>query len=124
MELNALEPVISFNLFQSISMLSTACKILKKKCITGITANRDVCLDMVHKSLGLATALNPLLGYTKASDIAKKAFETGKSIKDVVLEEKLIEPNELDEILMPEKMLHLERFRKGALTTEYFWRVK
>jgi len=105
LELNALEPVIAFNLFQSISNLGKACEILAEKCIDGIRANRDVCLDMVLRSIGLATALNPLIGYSKASEIANRAFETGKSVREIVLEENLLDADELDDILSPENMM-------------------
>ncbi len=115
LELNALEPLIAFNLFQSITHLGRACTLLAEKCIDGITANRDVCLEMVQRSIGLATALNPYIGYAKASEIAGKAFATGRTVREIVLEEGLMAEESLDEILGPENMMKPRSFnrRKG-----------
>lgn len=112
LELNALEPVIAYHLFQSISNLGTACVILAEKCIDGITANREVCLGMVQRSIGLATALNPHIGYAKASEIAQRAYETGKSIREIVLDEKLLKADELDQILSPQNMMQPRSFSR------------
>ena len=82
-QLNAMMPVMAYNLLQSISLLSTSVAVFAEKCIAGIRPNPSVCRGNVDKSLYMATVLAPIIGYDKAADIARKAFETGKSIRDV-----------------------------------------
>jgi aspartate ammonia-lyase len=103
LELNAFEPVIAYNFFQALKILRNAIPIFTEKCIRGIQPNR-VGLDIVHKSVGLVTALNPVIGYKTSSRIAKIALETGRSIREIVLEEGLLEADQLDELLSPERM--------------------
>jgi aspartate ammonia-lyase len=105
LELNAFLPVISFNLFRSVSMLQVACKILADKCVKGITANKEQCLRNVQNSIGLATILVPEIGYDQCSKIAKEALETGKSVYELVLEKKLLTKEDLDAVLQPERMI-------------------
>ncbi len=105
LELNAMEPVIAYNLFTSLDMLGRACRTLVKRCIEGITANREHCRQMVEHSIGLVTALNPLLGYEKASEIAEEALRTGKSVVEVVLEKGYLSREQLEQVLSPEKMV-------------------
>ena len=104
LELNVMEPIIAYNLFQSIDMLGRACRVLAEKCVQGITANREHCRALVERSIGLATALNPVLGYEKASDVAKEALETGKSVYEVVLARGLLTKDEMENLLRPENM--------------------
>ncbi len=99
LELNVMLPVIVYNLLQSIDLLSSGAKLLTEKCISGITANRQKCTENIEKSLAMATYLVPHVGYDKAALIADKAHEKGKSIKEVVLEEKIFPENELTKIL-------------------------
>ncbi len=86
LELNAFEPVIAYNLFTSMDMLGRACRTLAQRCVQGITANREHCRRMVENSIGLVTALNPLLGYEKSAEIAKEALATGRAVTEIVLE--------------------------------------
>jgi aspartate ammonia-lyase len=104
LELNAMEPIIAYNLFTSLDLLGRACRTLKERCINGITANRQVCRWMVENSIGLVTALNPYIGYEKSSEIANLALETGGSVYDIVLEKGYLSKEALDEILSPENM--------------------
>jgi aspartate ammonia-lyase len=104
LELNVMEPVIAYNLFTSIDMLGRACRTLAEHCIKGITANRDVCRRMVENSIGLVTALNPLLGYEKSTEIASIALSTGGSVYEIVLEKGYLTRAELDEALSPDNM--------------------
>jgi len=99
LELNVMLPVIVYNLLQSIDLLSSGAKLLTEKCISGITANRQKCTENIEKSLAMATYLVPHVGYDKAALIADKAHDKGKSIKEVVLEEKIFPENELTKIL-------------------------
>ena len=82
-QLNAMMPVMAYNLLQSISLLSASVAAFAEKCIIGIYPNPDVCRANVEKSLYMATVLAPIIGYDRAADIAKKAFDTGKSIREV-----------------------------------------
>jgi aspartate ammonia-lyase len=106
LELNAMEPIIAFNLFTSLDMLGRACRTLVTRCITGITANREHCREMVEHSIGLVTALNPLLGYEKSTQIAEEALRTGKSVVEIVLEKGYLSREQLEQVLSPEKMVH------------------
>ncbi len=103
LELNAFEPVIAFNFFQAVKILRNAIPIFAEKCITGIQPN-PVGLDIVHRSIGLVTALNPVIGYKAASRVAKIALDTGRPIREIILEEGLLDAEWLDVILSPERM--------------------
>lgn len=105
LELNVMEPVIVECLFQSVDLLSNGLNTLRTLCIDGITANEDRCREMVNNSIGIVTALNPILGYEKSAYLAKTALETGGSVYDLVLKEKFLTKAELDEALKPENML-------------------
>jgi len=98
-ELNAMIPVITYNLLQSISLLTTGSRVFAETCIAGITANRRVCASNIEKSLAPATFLVPRIGYDQASRIAKKAFETGETIREIVLKEKILEAHEFDKLI-------------------------
>lgn len=106
LELNVMEPIIVYALFESIEMLIHAIDTLREKCVVGITANEEVCRRMVHGSIGVVTALNPYLGYETSSMLAKEALQTGKGIYELVLEHKLMSQEELDKVLSPEQMIH------------------
>ncbi|MCP4118496.1 MAG: class II fumarate hydratase [Desulfobacteraceae bacterium] len=91
-ELNTMLPVIGYNLLQSIGLLSSVAALFADKCIGGITANRAVCESNIEKSLAMATYLVPHVGYDRAAAIAKRAFDTGKTVREIALaEEKLPE---------------------------------
>jgi aspartate ammonia-lyase len=91
-------------------MLKNGMDTLGNRCIRGITANEKVCRDMVERSIGLVTALNPYIGYEKSSNLAKKALETGRSVYELVLEDKLLSKEKLDSILAPENMIRPCKF--------------
>jgi len=97
-ELNVMLPVIAYNLLQSIDILSSATRLLAEKCISGIRANRQKCSDNIEKSLAMATYLVPHIGYDRAAAIANKAHETGKTIIEIVREEKILPEKELERI--------------------------
>lgn len=104
LELNMAEPVIAFNLFFGLTLLRNAAITLHTRCISGIVANRERCLAYVQNSIGLVTALNPVLGYERSAAIAKESLLTGASVYSLVLEKGWLEKEQLDEILRPEKM--------------------
>lgn len=107
LQLNVMEPVIAFSLFTSFTYMGNAINGLVDKCILGITANADACKQMVMQSIGIVTALNPILGYEACASIAKEALETGKSVHDIaVLERKLITQEKWDEVFNIENLIH------------------
>ncbi|MCE3047647.1 aspartate ammonia-lyase [Helicobacter kayseriensis] len=105
LQLNVMEPVLAYALFNSMEMLSKAMRTLASKCIDGITANKEVCKNYVFGSIGIVTALNPYIGYEKSAWIATEALKTGKGVREIVLEQGLLTQNQLDEIFKPENML-------------------
>lgn len=101
LQLNAFEPIIAHSLFKSIEHLAAGCNTLKTHCVEGITANREILAEHIRTSAGLATALNPYLGYENATMIAKKALEENCSVADLVLELGLMDKATLEKILSP-----------------------
>lgn len=105
LELNVMEPVIVFSLFESIEMLKNGMETLSHRCIKGITANEKHCREMVENSIGLVTALNPYIGYEASSIVAAEALQTGRSVYELVLEKNLMTKNQLEQVLLPENMI-------------------
>jgi len=110
LQLNVMEPVLVQSIMESIQLLEKAMDTFRTKAIDGITANEDVCMDMVKNSIGIVTALNPYIGYKASSKIAKEALETGKGVYSLVLEHKLLTKDKLDNILKPERMIRPHKF--------------
>jgi len=104
LELNAFEPIIFYCMFQSIDTLAYAVQTFVDNCIEGITANETRCRYLVENSVGIITAICPHIGYQKAADVAKKAIQTGESVRTLILQEGLLEEEELDCILNPANM--------------------
>jgi len=109
LELNMAEPVIGFNLLFGLTLLRNAAIVLHSRCIAGIQANRERCLEYVRNSIGLVTALVPVLGYERSAAIAKEALKTGGSVYDLVLERAWLTKEKLDDFLKPENMTHPRR---------------
>ncbi len=105
LQLNVFEPVIAYNLFNSINMMKNAVETLSVKCIDGITANKERCEQLVLHSIGLVTALNPTIGYENSTSVAKEALDSGRSVYEIVLERELLTKEELDELIKPENMI-------------------
>ena len=105
MELNAMEPVMAQCCFESADLLMNGFDTLRTLCIDGITANEDKCRRDVHNSIGVVTALNPVIGYKHSTKIAKEALETGKGVYELVLEHDILSKEDLDTILEPENMI-------------------
>ena len=104
LELNAFEPIIFYNLFESIETLTYAVKTLVDNCITGITANKEHCRSQVENSIGVITAICPYVGYETAANIAKEALRTGRQVRDLILEKGLMDEEQLDTVLDPYTM--------------------
>ena len=105
MELNAMEPVMAQCCFESADLLMNGFDTLRTLCIDGITANEEVCRRYVHDSIGVVTALNPVIGYKNSTKIAKEALATGKGVYELVLEHNILSKEDLDTILKPENMI-------------------
>lgn len=104
MELNAFEPVVFYNLFDSISTLTHAVDTLTDNCIIGITANEERCQKLLDASVGITTALCPYIGYKKAASLAKESLRTGVPVKKLVLKHGLMKEKQLDVVLDPYAM--------------------
>ncbi len=104
LQLNVFEPVIAYRLLRSIDTLRNACVVLRERCVLGITANPDRMRDFVEHSIGIVTALVPVLGYEQCTQIAKTALDTGRGVTELVLEQKLLTRKQIDELLDPRRM--------------------
>ncbi len=98
-ELNVMMPVIAYNLLQSIEILANASRLLADRCVSGLEANRERCEEMVEKSLAMVTALAPRIGYDKAAEIAKEAFATGRTVRELAVEKQVLPLDELEQVL-------------------------
>ena len=99
LELNVMEPIITESLFESLTWMKNA-----------ITVNKERCYEMVKNSIGIVTALNPIIGYKKSTKVAKEAHETGRSVYDIVIEQGIMSKEELDKALDPNEMLQSHKF--------------
>ncbi|MGQ9719423.1 MAG: aspartate ammonia-lyase [Nitrososphaerales archaeon] len=99
LELNVMMPVISHNLMQSLHILKNSIHVFTEKLVRGITVNKERCREMVERSPGLALALNPYIGFDATARVFQEAIASGKTIREVVLEKKLIPRDVLDKIL-------------------------
>jgi aspartate ammonia-lyase len=107
LQLNVMEPVLVFSLFTSIKTMENAVKVLRDKCVLGITANPEHTREMVLGSLGIVTLLSPILGYKQCSEIAREGFKRNKSIHQIaVLERKLITQEKWDELFSMENLIN------------------
>lgn len=106
LELNVMEPVLIFNLLQSISMMNNVFQAFREYCLEGITANEERMKEYVEKSAGVITAVNPHIGYEVAARIAREAILTGKSVRELCLQNQVLTEEELDLILDPYEMTH------------------
>jgi aspartate ammonia-lyase len=104
LQLNVMEPILAFNLFQSLDILAASVMTLTTRCIEGITANEEHCRDMVEHSIGIVTAVVPALGYERASEVARDALRTGRPVRELILEKGYLSAGELDALLSPEAM--------------------
>ena len=105
LQLNAFEPTIGYCILQSMGMLTAGLRTLTRRCIEGIEADRERCAELVVNSIGIVTALNPILGYETCSRIAQRALRERRSIVDLVVEEGLLERAQIAELLRPEMMV-------------------
>jgi len=104
LELNVMMPVIAYKLLDSLLILTNAVNVFRERCVEGIEADAERCDAYVERTMGLATALNPTIGYLAAAQVAKESLATGRPLRDVVLEKGLLSADELDRILDPRAM--------------------
>ncbi len=117
LELNVMEPVMAYTLFESAHLLMNGFDTLRTLCIDGIIANEARCKELVQGSIGIVTMLNPIIGYKQSTKIAKEAAETGRGVYELILEHKLLTKEELDKVLAPANMgepVDLSNFGKTA----------
>ncbi|MBT8470807.1 MAG: class II fumarate hydratase [Deltaproteobacteria bacterium] len=100
-ELNVMMPVIAYNLLQSIEITANASSNLARRCVEGIEADRERARDMIEKSLAMVTALAPVIGYDRAAEIAKEAYRTGRTVRELALEKEVLPKDELERALDP-----------------------
>ena len=103
-ELNVMMPVLAHNLLESAELIGAVCDAFREKCVEGIEANEDRAAELLSKNIVIITALAPKIGYDKAAEIAKKAFATGRGVKEVALEMEVLPADELDRALDPYPM--------------------
>jgi aspartate ammonia-lyase len=104
LELNVMMPMIAWNALHAVKILGNAMAVLDRRCVTGIQADAARCRELLDRSTAVATALSPYIGYAETADIAKTAVKTGRSIRELVLERKLLDEDQLDAILAVEAM--------------------
>src|SRR6266850_6020735 len=104
LELNVMMPVIAHNLLRALAITAPTLRVLRTSCVDGITANEDVCRRYFERSIAVATALNPYIGYAKAADVAKEAAKTGKTVVEIVRERKLLPEDQIAKVFSPEAM--------------------
>ena len=109
LQLNAFEPTIGYSILTSLRMLTAAIDTLSQRCVSGIEADRTRCLELVENSIGLVTALVPMLGYETCSQIARRALDEGRKVADIVLEEGLMTQTQLSDLLGIENMTRPSR---------------
>jgi aspartate ammonia-lyase len=109
LELNVMEPVIVQSIMESMEMLKNAMHTLEERCVRGITANPDRLRRMVEQSIGIVTALTPVLGYEVCTELAQEAQKTNRGVYELVLERKLLTRSELDRLLDPLAMVQPQK---------------
>ena len=106
LQLNVMEPVIVQAMFESIEILGNACVNLRDKCVDGITVNKETCENYVYNSIGIVTYLNPFIGHHNGDLVGKICAQTGKGVREVVLEKGLLTQEQLDDILSVENLMN------------------
>jgi aspartate ammonia-lyase len=101
LQLNAFEPIMAYSLFKSLEHLRAGCDTLLERCVRGISANAQHLQDVLDRSVALATALNPVIGYTTATAVTQEAIATGRAISEIVIDRGLLTPEQLEALLRP-----------------------
>ncbi|GAJ24624.1 unnamed protein product [marine sediment metagenome] len=101
LELNTMMPMMADHLLESIRLLTNGTRVLTEKCITGIRADKNRAQSLIEGSLAMCTALAPIIGYDQAADIAREAFATGRTVRQIALEREVLPEKELKKVLDP-----------------------
>ncbi len=104
-ELNTMMPLMAAAMLESIELLTNAVTLFGDRCLTGLQADKKRCAELVEQSLALVTSLAPVIGYDRAADLAKQAFNEGKTIRELLLSEQILPDKEIDRLLDPERMI-------------------
>jgi fumarate hydratase class II len=107
-ELNVMLPLVAYSTLESIDLLSNGVDMFREKLIEGLSANEKVCENYIEGSLAMCTSLAPVIGYDKAAHLAHLAFDSGKTVREVALEEQVLSKNELEKLLDPKNMIKTE----------------
>jgi aspartate ammonia-lyase len=108
LELNAYEPLAGLAIMESQSLLFRTIRTFRTTCIEGITINRRVLDRQIEETVGIVTALNPIIGYDRASELAAEAYRSGKGILEIVREKKILTEDQIQDILDPSKLTGLD----------------
>ncbi len=103
-ELNVMKPLIAYHLLTSMTLVANVSRLLADKCVKGLKANREVCAGFIEKSLAMCTALAPKIGYDKAAEIAKESHRTGRTVREIAREMKILPEKELNALLDARRM--------------------
>jgi fumarate hydratase class II len=103
-ELNVMMPVMAYNFLQSIHLLANTVEVFAEKCVKGLKADEKRCREMVEKSLAMVTALSPHIGHDRAAEIAREAYQTGKTVREIAMQRRVLPAKKLEKILDPWKM--------------------
>jgi fumarate hydratase, class II len=104
LELNVMMPMIAHNVLESIRLLTNVVRIFQDKCVAGIKANREHCMELVENSMAMVTSLAPIIGYDRAAEIAKESAKTGKTVREICQQKQILPQAELDKALSPVEM--------------------
>ena len=105
LQLNVMEPIITFSLFESLSMLTAGVRTLTERCVRGIEVDEDRCAELVERSIGVVTAIVPVLGYDRASAVAREALQSGSSVREILLRDGDLTQEAIEDLLSPASML-------------------
>jgi aspartate ammonia-lyase len=109
LQLNAYEPVAGISILESQHLLYTTSQALRAKCVDGITVNEKVLANYMETTVGIVTALNPVLGYEKATELANEAYRSGKGILEIIREKKILTEAQIADLLDPAKLTNLDK---------------
>jgi aspartate ammonia-lyase len=110
LELNAYEPIVGLVIMESQDLLHNASRAFRTLCVDGITVDEKVLANYMETTVGIVTALNPIIGYDKASELANEAYKTGKGIIEIVRERQVLTEQQIKELLDPVRLTNLDRF--------------
>ena len=111
LQLNAYEPLEAIAILDSQRLLTNAMRTLRLKCVDGITVNEDTLEHYIQRTVGIVTALNPVIGYDRATELAAEAYRTNKGILEIIREKKILSEEQISEILNPEALTGLDKTR-------------